>query len=169
MAFVEIMSSEALAEPSGSAALIVRPAEIDDKPTLVAFNLAMAMESERLELDETVVTRGVEQLLRDATKGRYYVAEMDGSVVGQLMTTPEWTDWRNGWFWWIQSVYVMPQARSKGVFTALYRHVRQEAHAAENVRGLKLYVDRDNQPAIHRYHRVGMQESHYRLFEEIWG
>src|SRR5262245_61752969 len=119
--------------------LIIRRATDADVPTLVEFNRRLALETEHKTLDFAVLTDGVVAVLADGgTKGTYFVAEEDGRVVGQLMFTLEWSDWRNGWVWWIQSVYVHPDARRKGVFRALYEHVHRAAVADPQVVAIRL-------------------------------
>ncbi len=124
----------------------------------------MALETEELTLDPRTIAGGVERLLRDPSRGLYFLAERSGHVVGQLMITREWSDWRNGWWWWIQSVYVAPRARREGVYASLYRHARSEAEAVGAI-GLRLYVDRDNTGARATYKAMGMRQSRYRFYE----
>ena len=142
----------------------IRRATAGDEDTIVAFNAAMALETEHLRLDETVLRRGVRAALADPAKGFYLVAEAAGEVVGQTLVTAEWSDWRNGFFWWIQSVYVRPDARRGGVFRALFDHVRTAAAADPDAIGLRLYVDRDNARARATYATLGMTEEGYVLF-----
>jgi ribosomal protein S18 acetylase RimI-like enzyme len=151
---------------SSAAGVRVRPAVAADREAIVAFNHAMALETEGRELDRAILGRGVARALPDPARGRYFVAELDGAVAGCLMVTTEWSDWRDGWFWWIQSVYVAPAARGRGVYAALHGHVREAARAAGDVVGLRLYAERHNERAQHTYRRLGMVETDYRLFEE---
>jgi GNAT superfamily N-acetyltransferase len=144
--------------------MLIRRAEGRDEDTLVAFNAAMAWETEHLRLDAAVLRRGVRAALADPAKGFYLVAEADGEVVGQTLVTFEWSDWRDGYFWWVQSVYVRPDARRGGVFRALFEHVREAAVAAPDVIGVRLYVDRDNARAQATYAALGMTEEGYVLF-----
>jgi len=148
----------------GRAPFRVRPARLADLDTLTAFNQAMAWESERIRLRPRVLRAGVKAVLTDPSKGRYLVAHRGGQVCGQLMVTFEWSDWRNGDWWWIQSVYVAPAFRRQGVFEALYRTVRTQARKA-GVRGLRLYVERHNVRAKATYLAVGMKKARYELFE----
>ncbi|MEI2726245.1 MAG: GNAT family N-acetyltransferase [Verrucomicrobiota bacterium] len=104
-------------------------------------------------------------LLKDATKGIYFVAEADGAVIGQLLITYEWSDWRNGYFWWIQSVYVAAKFRSEGVFRTLFGHVQKLAKSRRNVCGLRLYVEKNNRRARQAYDRLGMKHTHYEIYE----
>jgi len=145
----------------------IRTATRADIPTLAEFNRAMAQESEDKPLDVTKLTAGIVGLFDRPTEGRYLIAEdVSGVAAGALMLTFEWSDWRNGRFWWIQSVYVRPQHRRGGVYRALHRHVRDAALAEPDVCGLRLYVERDNTGAQATYLAMGMAETHYRLFEE---
>src|SRR5262245_14600815 len=136
--------------------LTVRRAKPSDATVLVEYNLRLALESAGKALAPAVLTAGVAAGLADPDKALYFVAEDQGDVVGQLMLTREWSDWRNGWLWWIQSVYVRAEARRRGVFRALYEHVRKTARA-EGVVGLRLYVEQDNQAARETYRRLGME------------
>lgn len=143
----------------------IRPAKLSDADTIADYNARMAWETERRQLDLKRVTRGARALLRDRAKGFYCVAEIDGKVAGQLLITFEWSDWRNGNFWWIQSVYVAPEFRERGVFRALYAHVYKLAKSRRDVCGLRLYVEHENGRAQKAYARLGMKEAHYRIFE----
>lgn len=145
----------------------IRAARPEDAATLVEFNRRLALETEGLELAGEVLARGVAAALNDPAKGRYFVYERNARVVGQLMFTLEWSDWRDGWFWWIQSVYVEASARRQGVFRALYAHVRDQARAAGNVVGLRLYVEEHNTRAQETYAREGMSRTPYRVFEQF--
>lgn len=138
----------------------VREARAEDAPFIVECNCRMAMETEDLTLDPQTVRRGVGAVIEDPAKGRYFVVTHGGRTVGQLMITFEWSDWRNGNLWWVQSVYVVPEFRRRGAFTALYRHVERLA-AGEQAAGLRLYVERDNLAAQQTYQRLGMHLSDY--------
>jgi GNAT superfamily N-acetyltransferase len=127
----------------------------------------LANESENLVLDPARVKAGVEALLRDPAKGTYFVAEAGGAVVGQLLITHEWSDWRNGDFWWLQSVYVRSDFRRRGVFQALFDHVLAGAKRQGDVAGIRLYVENHNDPALKAYHRLGLEETHYRVLERL--
>jgi GNAT superfamily N-acetyltransferase len=133
---------------------------------MAAFNVALAWESESLKLEPDRVRAGVEALLRDPAKGTYFVAVIGTEVVGQLLITHEWSDWRNGDFWWLQSVYVRPDFRRKGVFKALFDCVQGKAAEAGNVCGLRLYMEEANKRARETYRRLGMIETHYHIFEK---
>ena len=142
----------------------VRAAAPADLEPLVAFNAAMALETEGKRLDLARLRAGVTAALDDAQRGRYLVAELDGGVAGALLLTREWSDWRNGWFCWIQSVYVTPEARRAGVYRALHGEALRLA-ATEGAVGVRLYVDRENRGAQRTYERLGMQPSHYVFYE----
>ncbi len=144
----------------------IRTATIDDAETITAFNVSLASESEDKALDPAVVSRGVRRALEDSTDCKYFMAEVDGRVAGQTMITREWSDWRDGWFWWIQSVFVHPEFRQRGVFTALHTHIRNEAKRDPDVSGLRLYVHHDNERAIKTYEKLDMNVTNYHLCEE---
>ena len=122
--------------------MIVRNATLHDASTIVDFQFKMALETESLTLERDVVTQGVAAVFNDPAKGRYFVAEEDGVTIASLMITKEWSDWRNGLVWWIQSVYVMPEFRKRGVYTQMYQHVKKEVETSTDIRGLRLYVDK---------------------------
>jgi len=145
----------------------IRAAELNDLDAIVAGNIALAEESEQLRLDEETLRAGVRALLDERAPGRYWIAESDGIVVGQLLITFEWSDWRNRMVWWIQSVYVAPTARRGGVFRALYEHAKREAQA-QGAGGLRLYVDLTNSRAQAVYSALGMKGDHYRVFEDMF-
>ncbi len=145
--------------------LVIRTGSLNDLDTIAEFNLRMARETEARELDLSVLRSGVAAVLADRTKGRYYVAEAGGEIVGQLLITYEWSDWRNGMFWWIQSVYVPEAWRGKKVFGSLYAHVRRLAQVDNGVCGIRLYVEHENVRAQRTYEHLGMTETAYRLFE----
>lgn len=145
--------------------VIYRGAERSDASTIIDFQVAMARETEDIDLDRDVLTRGVEALFTDPALGRYFIADLDGGPAGSLMITYEWSDWRNGMVWWIQSVYVVPEARRRGIYAGLYRHVKDLADTEPNVRGIRLYVDRRNTAAQEVYRRLGMNGDHYQVFE----
>ena len=144
----------------------IRIANEEDHFTIVDFQMKMAKETEELELDRETVELGVMHVLRNPQKGRYLVAVLDRKIVASLMLTPEWSDWRNRCVLWFQSVYVVPEARGKGIFKKMYEHVKQHiVMADEQNAGLRLYVDASNTNAIEVYHKVGMDGEHYRVFE----
>lgn len=146
---------------------MIRLATPDDLAALVDGNLAMALETEGLTLDRSVLERGVRAALTNARTGRYYVGVQEDRVVAQLMITLEWSDWRNADVWWIQSVYVHPDVRRQGWYRRLYAFVRSEARGA-GAAGLRLYVDRRNTPAQAVYAKLGMDGEHYALFEAMF-
>ena len=148
--------------------LKIRDATNDDLEIIARYNSAMAAETEGVALDATTVCRGVAALLDDPAKGRYWVAEIDDEVVGQLMVTYEWSDWRNGTLWWIQSVYVKPEYRRLGVFSGLYHHVQLLASEAPDVCGLRLYVERRNLRAQQTYESLGMVNPNYLVMEAMF-
>jgi GNAT superfamily N-acetyltransferase len=142
-----------------------REATPSDVPVIVDFQLAMALETEELELDREVCTRGVQAVFDEPSRGRYFLAESEGVVIASLMITYEWSDWRNGNVWWIQSVYVRPEFRKQGVYAGLYAHVQRLVQADDSLRGIRLYVDRRNVPAQKVYTKLGMNGEHYQVFE----
>jgi len=144
----------------------IRTATIDDTDRLAAFNVALASETEQKELDASVVSSGVRRALEHPTHCKYFVAEVDGEVVGQTMVTREWSDWRDGWFWWIQSVYVRPEYRRRGVFRSIHEHIRTEAMHEPSVSGLRLYVHHSNERALKAYEQLNMNVADYHLCEE---
>ena len=145
--------------------LRVRAAQPGDAPVIVEFQLRMARETEALELDRDTLARGVNAVFADPGKGAYWVAERNGQVVGGLLTTFEWSDWRNGVILWIQSVYVVSEERGRGVYRALYEHLRRRVEADSGLKGIRLYVDKGNTAAQRVYERLGMTREHYDTFE----
>ena len=145
----------------------IRSARPEDVPSLVRFNHEMARETEGKELDREVLAAGVGAVFAEPARGFYLVAEISGEVIACLMITREWSDWRNGDFWWIQSVYVAPEFRRRGVFRSLYREVANRAGQSDGVCGFRLYVEQDNQEAQATYRHLGMTETAYRMFEGI--
>ena len=150
--------------------IIVRKATPADAGVIADFNLALAWETEHLRLEADRVRAGVKALLAEPARGTYYIAEAVShsgarEIAGQLLITYEWSDWRNGNFWWVQSVYVANAARKTGVFRTLFEHVRSEARSREDVCGLRLYVDGNNTKAFQAYERMGMTLTNYQIFE----
>lgn len=145
----------------------VRRATARDTEALIRFNAAMALETERKVLLPGVIGAGVRHLLEHPGAGFYLVAESGGQVAGALMVTNEWSDWRNGNFWWIQSVYVRPEFRRRGVYQALYKALQALAAHDHSICGFRLYVERDNVRAQATYRTSGMDETHYIVFEEL--
>ena len=152
--------------------MVIRPARLEDAQVIADYNNGIAEETEDKSLDMTTLLAGVKQILSRSELGRYYVAVVgegdDEEVIGQLMITFEWSDWRNGLFWWIQSVYVHSEYRRQGVFRALYEHVREEAKGEAGVCGLRLYVEHENKRAQNSYVNMGMKGAGYEIFEEDW-
>jgi ribosomal protein S18 acetylase RimI-like enzyme len=147
--------------------LTIRRADPRDVAVIAEFNRRMAHETEHKALDPAVLERGVARVFTDRAKGFYLVAEAGGEVVGQLMVTYEWSDWRDGWFWWIQSVYVRADHRRRGVFRALYAELVRQARSAGDVIGVRLYVERDNTGAQATYQHLGMGDAGYLVWEVI--
>lgn len=148
-----------------SSDITIRRAEPRDASSFVDFNLAMAWETEQLKLDPAKLLEGVEGLFSKPQYGFYVIAECEGKVAGGLMITYEWSDWRNKVFWWIQSVYVQPAFRGKGVYRSLYEGVKQMAKESDCC-GFRLYVEHTNTAAQAVYNKLGMQQSHYLMFED---
>jgi len=146
--------------------LVIRPACPEDWPVIVDFNCRLAEESEGKLLDRAHLVPGVQALLADPAKGRYFVALAGSEIVGQLMHTREWSDWRNGDIWWLQSVYVHPDYRRQGVFRSLFQHLRAEAESNPGVVGLRLYVEQDNTRAHATYANLGFNPGGYFVLEQ---
>jgi len=144
--------------------IVIRKGNLDDLDTLVGFMIAMAKETEDLVLAPQVLKPGIEAALNDENKGIYYIAEIDGNIAGSLMTTFEWSDWRNAWVLWVQSVYTHPDYRGQGVYKSLYQNLVQKVDAGEYA-GIRLYVDKTNAPAQKVYEKLGMDGSHYHFYE----
>jgi len=151
--------------PEIANALIIRDAGIGDLSTLVRFNTTMAWDTEKRRLPEATITAGVARALAAPELCRYYVAEVDGRVVGQTMVTFEVTDWEDGLVHWIQSVFVEPEFRGLGIFKRLYQHVIAQANALGDGRRVRLYVEKDNAGAIATYERLGMSQAHFHIYE----
>lgn len=137
----------------------------EDIQAIAQFQVDMAMESEGTTLNMDVVVRGVTHAMEDNSKGTYVIAHADGKAIGSLMLTKEWSDWTDKWYWWIQSVYVKPEYRGKGVYKAMYNTIKEVAKT-ENISQIRLYVDKTNFRAQKVYQKSGMHESHYLLYEE---
>lgn len=138
---------------------------LEDLDIIVQFQMDMAFESEGTILNKNSLEKGVGAALKDADRGRYLVAKVKEEVVGSLMLTREWSDWNNCWYLWVQSVYVVPTHRGKGIYTAMYQKVKDIARE-EGIRQIRLYVDKDNTNAQRVYNQLGMTECHYLMFEE---
>ena len=145
--------------------ILTREATNTDVIIIADFNASMAKETENIELDRERLRKGTEALLANSSKGLYYLAEADGKIVGQLLITYEWSDWRNATFWWIQSVYVHPEYRRQGIFRSLYRSIETIARKRGDVCGLRLYVDTSNKRAQQTYEALGMKHSHYQMMD----
>jgi len=144
----------------------IREAISSDGPYIVDFQVKMALETENLKLDTSIVEFGVKAVFEDSSKGTYYVAEMDGNIVASLLTTYEWSDWRNGRVLWIQSVFVDAPYRGNGIYRKLYEHVKGIVrHAETDFRGIRLYVDKTNTSAQKVYEKLGMENHHYEMYE----
>ncbi len=147
--------------------ITIRIAEKKDASAMIEFNQAMALETEGKRLEPEKIEKGVKSVFQDEKKGFYVVAESESEeIIGGLMVTYEWSDWRNGWFWWIQSVYILPEARGRKIYSRLYEFVKKEAEKKENVCGFRLYVETENKHAQKVYEKVGMDVSHYVMFEQ---
>ena len=152
---------------SDSSQVVIRAARPTDADVIADYNQRIASETESMSLKPETVGAGVRAVIADPAKGTYFVAEAEGVVIGQLMITHEWSDWRNGDIWWVQSVYVHPEHRKRGAFKALYRHAELQAKAAGAV-GIRLYVDAENETAQQAYIRLGMHLGNYRVMEVIF-
>ncbi len=149
--------------------IAVRPGRMEDLYDLVRFTMGVAQESEGLVPDKSAVQASIAAALNDPHKARYFVAEsIDGQarkLVGSLFVTFEWSDWRNGWYWWIQAAYVVPALRGRGIFRQMYDAVHAAAKAAGDVRRIRLYVEADNEAGLATYRALGMKEAPYRIFD----
>ena len=148
---------------------VVRSATPADANAIVEYNRLLAQETENLVLDLSVLKPGVDAILADPNRGRYFVADRQGDVIGQIMITYEWSDWRNGWIWWLQSVYVRADQRKGGVFGSIYRYIEEQARKEGNVVGLRLYVEHENRAAQATYRRMGFQDMHFFLLQKLTG
>ncbi|MEM7196105.1 MAG: GNAT family N-acetyltransferase [Pseudomonadota bacterium] len=145
----------------------IRGADHGDSAALAQFNIDMAWETEGIKLERDTISEGVKNLIARPDRGFYLVAESEQKIVASLMVTHEWSDWRNGLFWWIQSVYVVPDFRQQGLYRRLYESVKAKAAQDESVIGFRLYVEQDNKIAQTTYIRCGMHETVYKMFEEM--
>jgi ribosomal protein S18 acetylase RimI-like enzyme len=148
--------------------ILLRTAEMRDADVLAQANIAMAWETEHKHLDPATVAQGVRAVLNNPEYGFYVVASSGGQIAGSLLVTFEWSDWRSGLIWWIQSLYVQPKHRRQGVFKRLYEYVAAEAARMPNVRGIRLYVEHSNRAAQQTYANVGMHETSYRIYEKLF-
>jgi GNAT superfamily N-acetyltransferase len=142
-----------------------REASAGEAPALAAFQIALALETEGLKLDPQTVGRGVRAVFDDRAKGRWYLATVGREIAASMLVTPEWSDWHDGTIWWIQSVYVLPERRCRGLYSGLYEFVKALATLEPSVRGLRLYVDKTNIRAQNVYAALGMNGGHYALYE----
>ena len=147
--------------------MIIRQALAQDAAELTEFNISMARETEGVELIPEVIGAGVRAMIDNPQRGFYLVVELDNGIQASLMVTTEWSDWRNGMFWWIQSVYVRPQYRRQGLYRVLYERVKELAEQEPSVCGFRLYVERDNSAAQKTYSALGMNRTEYRIYEEL--
>ncbi len=147
----------------------IRDAMPQDATVIAEFNDRMAQETEQRSLDPLLINPGVAAVLADSSKGRYWVAEQGAVVIGQIMVTYEWSDWRNGAMWWIESVFVHPDHRRRGIFSGLYRHVELLAQGSADVRGLRLYVEESNHRAQATYRSLGMTRTGYLVMQTEFG
>jgi len=145
--------------------MLVREAIEGDIPSLLDFQLKMALETENVTLEISSLTLGVHRLFNDTTQGKYYVAEENNEVIGCLMTTYEWSDWRNGTILWIQSVYVAKEHRGQGAYKEMYNHIKHLVEIDPNLKGIRLYVDKSNEAAQFTYNKMGMNGEHYTVYE----
>jgi GNAT superfamily N-acetyltransferase len=145
--------------------MLVRNAKSEDLNSIIDFQLAMARETEDIDLERSTVEKGVSEVLKDSSKGQYYVAEKHGKVIGSLLTTYEWSDWRNGTVLWIQSVFVSPEHRRKGVYRKLYEYVKDQVIQNSDLKGIRLYADKSNMGAHQVYEKLGMTPDHYITYE----
>jgi ribosomal protein S18 acetylase RimI-like enzyme len=149
--------------------ITIREAIDSDLPHIIDFQLKMALETENITLEISTLARGIHQLFKDPSKGRYYVAVNNSDVIGCLMTTYEWSDWRCGTVLWVQSVYVSSVHRGMGVYKKLYEHIQQMVMMDPELRGIRLYVDKTNKAAKEVYQKLGMNGEHYQLYEWMKG
>jgi GNAT superfamily N-acetyltransferase len=144
--------------------ILIRKAKLSDASSIIDFQLRMARETENIELIPEIVTKGVDAVFHDQSKGQYFVAESGGKVVASLLITYEWSDWRNCNVWWFQSVFVMPEFRRKGIFRKMYNYIKTLAEE-QDIAGLRLYVETSNSRAQKTYEALGMNSEHYAFYE----
>lgn len=168
MSSIDSKDSASTRHPSVRRTIHVRKAELQDAAIIADFNSRLAWETEEKRLDPETIAAGVRGLLEQPHQGRYFLAEIDGIVVGQIMHTREWSDWRNGEIWWLQSVYVDAPYRRCGVFRTLFAHLRELAESSPHVVGLRLYVEDHNQHAQQVYEQLGLHRAGYTVMENIF-
>jgi len=144
--------------------IVIRNASLTDAPAIIDFQQKMAWETEKMTLETETITKGVNAVFRDNSRGQYYVAETGGKVVASLLITYEWSDWRNCNVWWLQSVFVLPDYRRQGIFRKMYTYVRTQAEK-QGIAGLRLYVETNNTRAKKTYEALGMSSEHYSFYE----
>lgn len=145
--------------------MIIRKAIPEDTPAIIDFQIKMALETENIHLEKSIVTEGVNAVFSDPSKGTYYIAEKNWEVVGSLLTTYEWSDWRNGTVIWIQSVFVLPEYRQQGIYKTLFQHVSNMVKSDKKLKGIRLYVEKSNKTAHKVYSKIGLNPDHYELYE----
>ncbi|NOZ33732.1 MAG: GNAT family N-acetyltransferase [Chlorobi bacterium] len=145
-----------------------REAKPEEYKVIAGFQEKMAWETEHFKLNTDTVLKGVKAVFEDSSKGKYYIIEEDGKIIASLLTTYEWSDWRNNFVIWIQSVYVLPEYRKKGIFNLMYSEIKKVVKNNPNYSGIRLYVDKTNMNAQKVYTKIGMQGEHYSLFEEMF-
>lgn len=143
----------------------IRKGTLSDSECIVELQLRMAWETERLELDRKVVLQGVCGVFEEPARGTYWIAEQEGKISGMLLAIPEWSDWRNATVLWIHSLYVIPEARGRGVFQKLYLNLKKQVKQSPELAGIRLYVDKRNKSAQDVYEKLGMSKEHYDLYE----
>ncbi len=143
----------------------IKKAQNFDTEPIIDFQLKMAKETENIDLDINLLRQEVKSAFNDNSKGIYYVAEVENKIIASLFTTYEWSDWRNGYVLWLQSVYVLPEFRKKGVFYKMYQYLKSKVENSDKYLGLRLYVDLTNTKAQNVYHQIGMDGEHYKVYE----
>ena len=154
-----------LADDGLGSMIKIRKGKLSDSERIVELQLQMAQETEGLELDKTVVSRGVRGVFQEPARGTYWIAEEKGKVLGVLLAISEWRDWRNATVLWIHSLYVIPEARGQGVFKKLYLNLEKQVEQSPELAGIRLYVDKQNKSAQKVYEKLGMNKHHYELYE----
>ena len=144
--------------------ITIRKAVPEDAQVIIDFQQKMALETEEMTLVKEIITKGVVAVFSNPTYGQYWVAEEEGNVVASLLITYEWSDWRNASVWWLQSVYVLPSCRRKGIYRSMYSNIKYEAEK-QGVAGLRLYVETNNSGAQKTYESLGMNSGHYNMYE----
>jgi len=143
----------------------IRKGKLSDSERIVELQVQMARETEGLELDKTVVSRGVRGVFEEPARGTYWIAEEEDNILGVLLAIPEWSDWRNATVLWIYSLYIIPDARGQGIFKKLYLNLKKQVEQLPELTGIRLYVDKRNKSAQEVYEKLGMSKEHYDLYE----